>query len=300
MGMYGGGTRVEYKAPEIPKDDSFEKYLEYQKEREKIADQRAEQQKIDEAAEKKARKTAGQAGFAGFRSGVEAQLRQGLISYTDATGQLRDYAARYDLDPLESDVTNLTEIYTKELLPGRRATGVEAAYEELLGRSATEEEKTKALERFNQGYYSTVQDLKDSLVKGSEYQDKFNQSYLDNYYDTMYGKQILTAEGKKTGQRTFKFDASLLPKYQESLAGKTGIVTPSFQTEFTGTPAEIEEQQQNIRETRKYLYSAGLTNLQGDIDKETQKLKNEGAREVARITKEGDIYSQLVGAFNFS
>jgi hypothetical protein len=295
--MGGGGTRVEYKSPEIPKDKSFEKYLKYQQQRESLADQRAAQEKAERAAEEQARKAAGQAGFAGMRSGIESQLRQGLISYTDATGQLRDYAASYDLTPPESDIASLTDIYTKELLPGRRATGVEAAYEELLGRSATEEEKSKALERFNQGYYSTVQDLKDSLVKSSEYQDKFNQSYLDNYYDTMFGKQTLTAEGKKTGQRAFKFDASLLPKYQDSLSGRTGITIPDFQAEFIGTPAEIEEQQQNIRETRKYLYSAGLTNLQGEIDKETQKLKNEGSREVAKISRDASIYGNLVSGF---
>jgi len=298
--MGGGGTRVEYKSPQIPKDDSFEKYLQYQQQRESIAEQRAAQEKAEAAAKEEARKAAGQAGFAGLRSGVESQLRQGLISYTDATGQLRDYAARYDLTPPETDVAGLTELYTKELLPGRRATGVEAAYEELLGRSATEEEKSKALERFNQGYYSTVQDLKDSLVKGSEYQDKFNQSYLDNYYDTMFGKQTLTAEGKKTGQRTFNFDANLLPSYAEATKARAGVVTPDFKSQFIGTPAEIEEQLQNVRDTRKYLYSAGLTNIQGEIDKETQKLKYEGSREIARITKEGDIYGQLVGAFNFS
>ena len=298
--MGGGGTKVTYKSPKIEKDNSFEKYLQYQQQREALAEDRAAQEKADAAAKEEARKAAGLAGFSGLRSGIESQLRQGLISYTDATGQLRDYAARYDLTPPESDIASLTETYTKELLPGRRATGVEAAYEELLGRSATEEEKTKALERFNQGYYSTVQDLKDSLVKGSEYQDKFNQSYLDNYYDTMFGKQTLTAEGKKTGQRTFNFDANLLPSYAEATKARAGIVTPDFKSQFTGTPAEIEEQLQNVRDTRKYLYSAGLTNLQGEIDKETQKLKNEGSREVARITKEGDIYGQLVGAFNFS
>lgn len=300
MGSYGGGTRVEYKSPKIPKDNTLQKYLKYQQEREALAEDRAAQEKADAAAEEAARKEAAQIAFPGLRSGIESQLRQGLITYADATGQLRDYAARYDLAPPETDVADLTNIYTNELLPGRRATGIEATYEELLGRPATKKETKTAQARFDQGYYGTVQDLKDSLVKSPEYQDKFNQSYLDNYYDTMFGKQTLTEEGKKTGQRTFNFDANLLPKYQEDLAGRTGISIPAFKTEFTGTPAEIEEQQQNIRETRKYLYSAGLTNLQGEIDKETQKLKNEGSREVTRIAKEGDIYSQLIGAFNFS
>ena len=295
--MGGGGTRVEYKSPEIQKDDTFEKFLQHQQQEKSIADQRAATEKAEAAAKEQARKAAGQAGFAGLRSGVESQLRQGLISYTDATTQLRDYSARYDLTPPETDIASLTEIYTKELLPARRATGVEAVYDEFLGRPATEEEKSKALHRFNQGYYTSIQDLKDSIVKGSEYQDKFNQSYLDNYYDTVFGKQSVDEKGKKTGQRTFKFASNLLPQYAEGLADRTKIATPDFGESFTGTVEEIQEQQQNIRDTRKYLYSAGLTNLQGEIDKETQKLKNEGSKEVAKISRDASIYGNLVSGF---
>jgi hypothetical protein len=298
--MGGGGTRVQYKSPKIPKDNSFEQYLQYQQQRETLAEQRAATEKAEAAAKEEARKASAQSGYGGLRSGIESQLRQGLITYGDATGQLRDYAAKYGLTPPESEIADITKIYTEELLPGRRATGVSAAYEELLGRQATEEEKSKALERFQQGYYTSVQDLKDSLVKGSEYQDKFNQSYLDNYYDTMFGKQGVDEKGKKTGQRTFNFSSNLLPKYAEGLEGRTKITTPDFGASFTGTPAEIEEQQQNIRDTRKYLYSAGLTNLQGEIDKETQKLKNEGEKELAKIKSQGSIYQQLVGSFSFS
>lgn len=295
--MGGGGTKVEYKSPKIEKDNSFEKYLAYQQQKETIAEQRAAQEKAEAAAKEEARRSSAQAGYGGFRSGIESQLRQGLISYTDATGQLYNYAAKYDLAPPENEVADLTRIYTQELLPGRRATGVSAAYEELLGREATEEEKTKALERFQQGYYSDVQDLKDSLVKSQEYQDKFNKSYLDNYYDTMFGEQAVDKSGKKTGQRTFNFASNLLPQYTEDLEGRTKITTPDFGESFTGTPAEIEEQQQNIRETRKYLYSAGLVNLQGEIDKETQKLKNEGSKEVAKISRDASIYGNLVSGF---
>ena len=45
--MGGGGTKVEYKSPQIPKDDSFEKYLQYQQQRESIAEQRAAQEKAE-------------------------------------------------------------------------------------------------------------------------------------------------------------------------------------------------------------------------------------------------------------
>jgi len=296
--MGGGGTRVTYQPP--PPDNTFAKYLEYQQRKEIATEERAAQEKKEATAKEEARKAAGAAGYSGLRTGIESQLRQGLISYADATGQLRDFASKYELAPPEQDVSSLTKLYTQELLPGRRATGVTAAYEELLGRQATEEEKGKAMERFQQGYYSSVQDLRDSLVKGPEYQKKFNQSYLDNYYDTMFGKQVTDATGEKTGKRTFAFDKNLLPTYAESTKGRAGVQLPSFADQFQGTPAEIEEQLQNVRETRKYLYSAGLTNLQGEIDKETQKLKNEGTKDIAKISAQGDIYKQLVGAFSFS
>jgi hypothetical protein len=295
--MGGGGTRVEYKSPEIPRDNTFAEYLKYQQEREARAEQRADTEKAEQKAAAEARKSSAAAAYSGMRSGIESQLRQGLISYNDAASQLRDYASKYDLSPPEQDVAGLTDIYTKELLPGRRATGITSAYKEILGREAKEEEKTEALERFNQGYYSTVQDLRDSLAKSTEYQDKFNQSYLDNYYDTMYGKQATDAAGKKTGQRTFKFDKNLLPTYADATKARAGVQLPNFADTFTGTPSELEENLQNVRDTRKYLYSAGLTNLQGEIDKETQKLKNEGSKEVAKINSFGSVASNLVSGF---
>lgn len=295
--MGGGGTRVEYKSPEIPRDNTFAEYLKYQQEREARAEQRADTEKAEQKAAAEARKSSAAAAYSGMRSGIESQLRQGLISYNDAASQLRDYASKYDLSPPEQDVAGLTDIYTKELLPGRRATGITSAYKEVLGREAKEEEKTEALERFNQGYYSTVQDLRDSLAKGQEYQDKFNNSYLDNYYDTMYGKQATDAAGKKTGQRTFKFDKNLLPTYADATKARAGVQLPNFADTFTGTPSELEENLQNVRDTRKYLYSAGLTNLQGEIDKETQKLKNEGSKEVAKINSFGSVASNLVSGF---
>ena len=246
-----------------------------------------------------ARLASGAAGFGNLRSGIEAELKQGLITYDDARSQLRDYGARFELDPEEA-VSNLSRLYTKELLPGRRAAGVAAAYKELFQRPATAEETKSSMELFDTGYYSSVQDLKDSLTKGSEYQDKFNKSYLDNYYDTIYGKQQKDAEGKNTGIRSITFDKSLLPTYAEGTLAKAGITVPDFKDTFTGTPEELEQQTQNIRDTRKYLYSAGLTNLQGDIDKETQKLKNEGAKDVAKIGSTGDMYKALIGSFSFN
>ena len=39
--------------------------------------------------------------------------------------------------------------------------------------------------------------------------------------------------------------------------------------------------------------------VQGEIDKETQKLKNEGSKELAKVQSQGSIYNSLVGSFNF-
>jgi hypothetical protein len=293
MGLYGG-TKVNYTPP--PPDNTFSKYLEYQQAREKTLDTRAAQEKAEAKAEEAARKASGAAGYAGLKTTTQQQLAQGLIGYEAAANQLRDYASRYGLTPPEQDISELTQQYTAAL-PGKRATGISAAYEELLGRQATGDELNKAQDRFQQGYYGSMEDFKGSLTKSQEYQKKFNQSYLDNYYDTMFGKQTVDEKGDKTGQRTFKFDPKLLPSYGGNLADRTKITTPDFGEGFTGTPAELEAQQQNVRDTRQYLYSAGLTNLQGEIDKETQSLKNEGTKQVAKIGAAGSLYSNLVSGF---
>jgi hypothetical protein len=60
---------------------------------------------------------------------------------------------------------------------------------------------------------------------------------------------------------------------EEILRLSTKITLPSFEKEFVGKPEEIQQQLQNIRDSRQFLYSAGLTNLQGTIDQETQKLQ---------------------------
>ena len=251
------------------------------------------------AAAEAARKASAESGYDPFKVSIEGQLRSGLIGFTQAQDYLREYTTKYDMFGKEGDVNQFAKLYSEEIAPQRFQTGLGAAYEEILGRKATEEEKTAGLERFKGGYYQTVNDLKESLYKGQEYQKKFNRSYLDSYYDTMYGDELKDAEGVGTGKRTFKFDKSLLPTYGGDLAERTKVTLPNFADQFEGTPAELEQQLQNVRDSRQFLYGAGLTNLQGEIDKETQKLKNEGAKEVQKIAAQGDIYKSLVSSFSF-
>jgi hypothetical protein len=123
-----------------------------------------EAKKIEADAATAARKASGASAYGGLKTTTQQQLAQGLIGYESAANQLRDYAARYDLTPPEADIAELTQQYTAAL-PGKRATGMSAAYEELLGRQATAEELSKGQERFQQGVYGSMEDFKSSLTK---------------------------------------------------------------------------------------------------------------------------------------
>jgi hypothetical protein len=298
--IYAMLQQADQKAQQAQQNQLFQNILNLgidSQNREQARLDRERQDELDRAARTK---DIGQKGYQGVLGSTEAQLRGGLVNYGEAVKAVRDYQTKYGLDPNESDITNLTNVYQSEILPGRQKTGALSAYQDILGREATPEELKQSNERFAQGYYTSVDDLKNSLYKGKEYQDKFNTSYLDNYYDTMFGKQTVDAEGKKTGLRAYQFDKSLMPEYSGDLASRTKVKTPDFKDSVLKTPAGIEDERQNVRDTRQYLYSAGLTNLQGEIDKETQVLKNQGAKDIAKIEQGGGLYRQLVGAFSFS
>ena len=176
-----GGSKVNYNPP--PPDDTFSKYLSYQQEREKTLDTRAAQEKAEAAAERAAFKSSGAAGYAGLKTTTQQQLGQGLIGYESAANQLRDYAARYELTPPEQDISELTQQYTATL-PGKRATGMSAAYEELLGRQATAEELSKGQERFQQGYYESIDDFKTSLTS-NEYSQRCQTNIFEGLLSTV-------------------------------------------------------------------------------------------------------------------
>ena len=324
------GSKTVYNPPKIEKDDSFAKYLEYQKERETRLDERAQKEREDEAARELTRRKSGAKGLTDLYGRTKSQLESGLLSFQGAQDKLQSYIDKYDLtagfkpddegntfDPGYTDpskgagqyLTNLQNIYQGEggLLEKQRTSGVKLAYQDILGRQATDDELSSAMSNLQLQSYggAGIQGLRDSLKSSSEYTKNINDNYLDNYYDTMYGKQTKDAEGNMTKKRKFTFDPSLLPTYQGDLEGRTGVGITSGQqfADYFGegrTIAELEAGQQNIKDTRKFLFSAGLTNLQGEIDKETQKIKNEGAKDIAKIQQEGSIYGQLLGGFNFS
>ena len=320
------GSKTVYNPPKIEKDDSFAKYLEYQKGKEDRLQAQADAEKAEEKAKDLTRRKSGAPGLTGLYYRTKSQLESGLISFQGAQDKLQSYIDKYDLtagftedegftptytDPNKGPgqyLSSLQNIYQGEggLLDKKRTSGVKLAYQDILGRQATEDELSSAMSNLQLQSYggAGIQGLRDSLKSSNEYTKNINNNYLDNYYDTLYGKQTRDEEGNMTKKRKFTFDPSLLPTYQGDLGERTGVgVTTGeqFADYFKEgrTIAELEEGKQNIRDSRKFLYSAGLTNLQGEIDKETQKIKNEGAKDIAKIQQEGSIYGQLLGGFNF-
>ena len=214
-----GGSRksvknVTYQAAPVQPDNSFQQYLQYQQSREQAAEARAARERAEEAARQEARRERGRQALDPMRSNLQRSLDAGLISYGDATSQIRDFGAQYDIGgESEKRAQELSTYYTGTLLPQKRQQQVKSAYKTILGREATEDEMADALASYQaEGWGGSSQGLRQQLKSGSEYRDKFNQSYLDNYYDPMYGKQDKTADGKLTGKRRFAFTKDLLPQ----------------------------------------------------------------------------------------
>ena len=257
--------------------------------------QRADRREQLEADEKQRRDSAF-ANLGSYVGGIETQLRSGLISYEDATTRVQDYESTYGLQPgaTSSYVQNLTDIYTTDIRPGRQERDIKVGFQELMGREATDKE----LVDFKDRGYKTLEDVRTGIRGLGEYQKKFNDNYLDNYYDVQYGDQIRDEEGNLTGQRTFKFNEKYMPSYSGDLEKDTGIKLPEY-GDMTGSVQELEEFQQGLRQNHQYLYSAGLTNLQGDIDKSLQKIKNTGAVNLQKAAQRGSTLNSLIQSFSF-
>jgi hypothetical protein len=369
-----GNTTVVNEPP--PPDKTFENYLKYQRERDEDAQYRTWAGDLQAYKTAKGKQQTGRSGWQAKYDTTKDQLGRGLISYTEAQNQLKDYATDYNLaagsvafaggsdprsawdryqiidDPdteevesgvrtpeggwtqlptyetpanwqnwsVDQDLNQLSDYYlgtsttdadgnvtrSGGLLGERQTQNIGTAYQQILGRIATDDELADAKANLESGYFGGLDDFKTSLTSSTEYKNKFGRSYMENYYDTMFGKEQKNEAGEWTGKRTFNFDKSLLPTYRGGTGGTgsqletdTGVALPDWQDSYTGTPAELDFTLDNVRESRKFLYSAGLTNLQGTIDKEIQSLKNEGGKEISRINAAGNLYAGLVGSFSF-
>ena len=293
--MYGGKSNIP--GP----DPSQVAYYNYMLEHQKNVDKRDEDAINEEKTNIAAIKSTGTTGYNTYRQNILNQFNAGLLDSTQATQQLKDYEDRYKLGTgyTQADINSLVD-QAIQGASGKAATLAGQTYKDILGREATQSELSSFADLQKTGQYKLT-DLVNSIKAGSEYQNKFNDNYLSSYYDTMYGKQGTTTDEKgqtiKTGKRTFTYNTALDPTFSGDIAKATGVTGPSAATSITGTPAEIEEYQQAMRQKRDFMYNAGLTNLQGQIDKDTQKIKNEGTADVARIGTQGQLLSNLTAGF---
>jgi len=289
----GGG------APQV--DPAVTAYNNYMLERQKIIDARDDANALEATSSTNAIKATGQAGYNTYKQNLLNQFNAGLIDASQAQQGLRDYEDRYKLGTgfTQNDLNDLVGQATQQA-SGKSQILAGQTYKDILGRAATSTELAAFEELQKTGQYK-LSDLVNSIKAGGEYTSKMNDNYLASYYDTMYGKQETTKSPEgydvKTGRRTFTYNAALDPTFAGDVTKATGINAAEAPASFTGTAGEIEEFQQAMRQKRDFMYNAGLTNLQGQIDKDTQKIKNTGAADVAKISTQGQLLSNLTAGF---
>ena len=380
------GPSVTYEAPKIEKDDTFEKYLQYQQQRQFDLDQRAQDADDRRFAQTRRQREIGANQFDAFSKRLQGQVEKGFTTYDNAQQKLADYIADYDLtagfqpykqtvqekyykDILDEETgkptgdketsasyrdiekitpgategftfdpsavtnfqTSLQDLYqgTGDLLDtegnvigkdrGLRGEQFEynvgKAYQDLFGRAATDKELADALEGYDKGNYKVKGEFRDALKESPDYLKKFNDNYMDNYYDLMYGSSVgdrTDAEGNVTKLRKFNFSKELLPtfkgkeildeegkgtgKFEPSpLESRTGIQGQDYTTYFNTerSISELEEGVQSLRQTRDFMYNAGLANLEGEIQKENNKIMIQGRKDLAKIDQATEMYKLI-------
>jgi len=292
----GGGPSI----PEQKFDPSITAYNNYMLEHQQRIDRQTEAQQTQDLADTEAVKATGKAGYNAYLSNINNQFKAGLIDNVAAEKQLQDYANKYKLGTgfSQNDINVLNLQYTENALPNLQKLAGQT-YKDILGREAKAEELQTYADLAKTGQYKLT-DLTNTIKGSQEYQNKFNDNYLSNYYDTMYGKQnteMVDGLEKKTGKRTFNYDTGLDPTFAGDIGKASGVSFASMPSSVTGTPAEIQQFQDAQRQKRDFMYNAGLTNLQGQIDKDIQKIKDEGTQATARIGTQGQLLSNLTAGF---
>lgn len=274
--------------------------------------QKVEAQDEIERNEEKTRKTnlknTGIAGFDAYKNNVLNQYKSGLIDYDKAEQRLKDYGSTYNLTGEEFTVgDNKTSIQSElnalrqqdvDTAASKRSLLAKHTYQTLLGKDPTEAQMTQFEELSKTGGYSLA-NLAEDIKSSDDYKKKFEQSYLENYLNSMYGGKTTETDegGRQKDVRSFKYSSTYAPKFAGDLKSSTGLDIAAAPSTFTGSVEEIKQFQEDMRQKQNFMYNAGLTNLQGQIDKDTQKIKNEGTADVARIGTQGQLLSNLTAGF---
>jgi len=220
---------------------------------------------------------------------------------------------QWDTWNIDKAIQSLDTHYSTNIQPGRQKYMVDSAIEDLLGITETadnpdtldiDESKpyTDAFSKWNEKFGMVEGYGKDDLISDikntSDYKSKHAQSYLQSYYGEMYDAER-NSEGALTGNYTVDYGKlnRFAPTMSTDLMNKLDFdSTPDFSTPFTGTIGEIDISLADRKQWHDTLYTAGLTNLQGTIDADLQKIKNESSEKIANMQMTSNLLSGIWNA----
>ncbi len=302
----GGGGKTKVEAPkESPQQRAY--YAQMAKDI-KLARKDKRSKEKTEAKRLANLRTEGQENLGSYSNIFQQQLASGALTSSAAADQLKDYQQRYGLESgdIEPQLQAIKK-YELEQLPTQRETLVQRAFQDLLGRKASDQElQTRLGEISKSGGKLDIDAIGTSIKSSDEYKEKVGGSYLENYYRTYFGpsekETVKGAEGapdwqKSTGRYTISTGSAFSPTLDEETQKTVGLKFGEMPDSFTGSVGEIEQMQQKMRQRDEFAYNSGLTKLQGQIDADIQKIKRGGAKEVADISSKTGIYGNLVSGF---
>lgn len=302
----GGGGRTTVEAPQESAEQRAY-YAELARDIQYARDKKT-QEEAAEATRKANLRTAGIQNLGQYSNIYQQQLKAGALTADRAKEELEKYQQKYGLEAgdISGQLAGI-EQYQLEQLPQQRETLVQRAFQDLLGRKASQQElDTRLGEIQKSGGKLDLDAIATSLKSSDEYKEKVGGSYLENYYRSYFGpgeKQLVKGTDgapdwyKSTGRYTISTGGAFSPTLDEDLQKTVGLKFGAIPDSFTGSVAEIEQMQQKARQRDEFAYNAGLTKLQGQIDSDIQKIKNKGTREVAEISSKTNIYGALASGF---
>jgi hypothetical protein len=107
-------------------------------------------------------------------------------------------------------------------------------------------------------------------------------------------------EDRNKTVRKFNLQTGLSPSFSDdsNLKDDMGIVWGDSPTSLTGSAAEIEFGISQLRDKDKALYTAGIKNLEGNIQKDLQKLQNKSREKIAKIDQNTSMMGLIGHAFS--
>ena len=254
-----GAPSITYEAPEIPKDDTFEKLMQYQQERQLDLDERAQRAASREEGRERKRRETGALGFDSFLNRISNQVQGGIIPFETASQKVTDYLSDYSLRSGFMPATETRERYVfqdildEEGKPTGEKERVKEEYEYKIP-GATEgftfdvaaaDKKIQDLQDLYYGkdYLSSLNPSSSEIVDGPTGPENQEVLSLDPQDD------IQSIISKNRGIRGVQFEANVQKAYQD-LFGESAT-TQQLADAYEGLDTGIYEDGKDFRRQLK-------------------------------------------------